>query len=203
MTRPQFQLLLLIGAVLLAGTCVLVLGPGRGARNDIGQTRADLNASRRGIFSTLDVGRRTLADASTQLQVAQQALEMQKQGLAIASGTRTDTHDVRLRTDEALQTVREVLAALGPISELRGQVDTVVRAVQAGVVLARSALTVAQQTLDTGVEALAVARTTLHELQASRALQQQLLDVARQTLEQTRQINAKLPGAPVFPTAAP
>jgi hypothetical protein len=202
-TRRQFQLLLLIGAVLLAGTITLVFGPGRGARNDIHQTRQDLNASRRGIFSTLDVGRKTLADANVQLQVAQQALELQKQGLAIASATSTDTRDVRRRTDEALQTVREVLEALGPISELKGQLDSVVRAVEAGVALARTALTVAQQTLDTGVEALTVAKQTLHELQVSRALQQQLLEVARLTLEQAKQINAKIPGVPVFPTVTP
>jgi hypothetical protein len=202
-TRRQFQLLLLIGAVLLAGTSVLVFGPGRGARNDIAHTRADLNASRRGIFSTLDVGRKTLADANVQLKVAEQSLEMQKEGLAIAATTSSDTHDVRLRTDEALATVREVLKALGPISELKGQVDTVVRAVEAGVVLARTALSVAQQTLSTGVEALAVARSTLHELQVSRALQEQLLAVARETLEQARQINAKFPGAPIFPTTSP
>ena len=52
-------------------------------------------------------------------------------------------------------------------------------------------------------QALAVARRTLHELELSRALQQQLLVVARLTLEQTKQINAKIPGVPVFPTAFP
>jgi hypothetical protein len=195
-TRRQFQLLLLIGAVLLAGTCVLIFGPARGARNDIGQVRADLSASRSGIFGTL-------ADANAQLEIAEQSLQTQQQGLALASATSTDVHEVRVQTDEALNIVRDVLKALGPISELKGQFDTVVKSVEVGVVLARAALSVAQQTLDTGVEALGVAKKTLHELQVSRALQQQLLDVARQTLEQTRQINAKFPGAPVFPTAAP
>lgn len=202
-TRRQFALLLLIGAVLLAGTCVLVFGPARGARNDIGQVRTDLNASRRGIFGTLDTAHKTLADATAQLRLTEQSLVIQQQGLSLATGAKQDTGAIRQQTQQALDTVREVLAALGPIRALKGQVQTVVRAVEAGVSLARSALAVAQQTLSTGQKALAVAVSTLHELQASFAVQQQLLVVARATLEQVKQINRKLPGVPVFPTTAP
>lgn len=203
MTRPQFRLMLVIGAVLLAATSALVFGPARGARNDIAQTRADLHVSRHGIFSTLDVGRATLADATTQLRLAEQALQLQKQGLAIAASTSADTHDVRQRTDEALQTVRQVLQALGPLTELKGRLDGAIRAVEAGVALARTALTVAEQTLDTGRQTLGLTRLMLHELEVSRSIQQELLTVARLTLEQARQINAKIPGAPIFPTARP
>lgn len=203
MTRHQFHLLLLIGAVLLSGTCVLLFGPARGARNDIAHTRKDLNVSRRGIYSTLEVGRRTLDDANAQLKLAQQALEMQQQGLVIASATSTNTHDVRLRTDEALRTVQDVLKELGPIRDLKGELDTVTKAVEAGVALARTTLSLARQTLDIGLQSLTVAKQTLAELQRSRAIQEELLRVARATLEQARQINAKFPGLPVFPTAAP
>jgi hypothetical protein len=203
MTPRHVQLLLVIGALLLAGTGVLVFGPARDAKNDISRTQQDLNVSRRGIFSTLDVGRRTLADATQQLRIAEESLQLQEQGLVIASATRNDTRAVREQTERALRTVRQVLAALGPVSELRHDLESTVRAVEAGVVLARTALTVARQTLDTGLQALTVAKQTLRELQVSRALQQQLLEVARLTLQQTRQINAKIPGVPVFPTARP
>jgi hypothetical protein len=203
MTPRHVQLLLVIGALLLAGTGVLVFGPARDAKNDISRTQQDLNVSRRGIFSTLDVGRRTLADATQQLRIAEESLQLQEQGLEIASATRNDTRAVREQTESALRTVRQVLAALGPVSELRHDLESTVRAVEAGVVLARTALTVARQTLDTGLQALTVAKQTLRELQVSRALQQQLLEVARLTLQQTRQINAKIPGVPVFPTARP
>lgn len=202
LTRKQFGLLLLIGAVLLAGTCVLVLGPAREARNDIGQVREDLNVSRRGIFGTLETGRKTLADATAQLRLTEQSLQIQQQGLSLASGAKQDTGAIRVQTQQALDTVRDVLAALGPISTLKGQIETVVRGVQAGVSLARSALAVAQQTLANGQRALAVAVSTLHELQTSVAVQRQLLAVAQQTLEQVREINRKFPGVPIFPTAA-
>jgi hypothetical protein len=209
-TRQQFAILLLIGAVLLAATCVLVFGPARGMRNDIGHMTKDLNVSRRGIYGTLDVGRKTLADATAQLHLAEQSLQIQQQGLAIAADSQHVGHiaadnstAIRAQTEQALQTVRDVLKALGPISDLKGQIETVVRGVQAGVSLARTALAVAQQTLATGQRALAVAVSTLHELTVSRQIQQQLLEVARQTLEQTKEINRKIPGLPVFPTAAP
>jgi hypothetical protein len=209
-TRQQFGLLLLIGAVLLAGTVVLIFGPARGARNDIGQVRKDLTVSRRGIYGTLDTGRKTLADATAQLRLAEQSLQIQQQGLVIAKDsqhvahtTAADTDAIRQQTERALKTVQDVLKALGPLSDLKGKIETVVKGVQAGVDLARTALAVAEQTLATGQRALAIAVSTLHELQVSRAIQQQLLDVARQTLAQTQEINRKIPGAPIFPTAAP
>lgn len=203
LSRLQFGILLLIGAVLLSGTCVLIFGPARGARNDIGQVREDLTVSRRGIFGTLDTGRQTLADATAQLRLTEQSLQIQRQGLSLATGAKQDTAAIRAQTEQALTTVHEVLAALGPISRLKGQLDTVVRSVEAGVSLARSALAVAQQTLANGQAALNVAITSLHELQASLAVQRQLLVVARQTLQQAREINRKIPGAPVFPAATP
>ncbi|MCU1592893.1 MAG: hypothetical protein JWO12_285 [Frankiales bacterium] len=203
LTRRQFGLLLLIGAVLLAGTCVLVFGPARGARNDIGHVRDDLNVSRRGIFGTLDTGRKTLAEATAQLRLTEQSLEIQQQGLSVAAAAKQDTGAIRAQTQQALDTVREVLAALGPISDLKGQIETVVKGVQAGVSLARSALAVAQQTLATGQRALAVAVSSLQQLRASLAVQRQLLVVAQQTLKQVQEINRKFPGAPIFPTAAP
>jgi hypothetical protein len=200
-TRAQLGIVLLIGAVLLAGTCVLVFGPARGARNDIGQVRTDLTVSRRGIFSAL-------ADATVQLHLAEQSLQIQQQGLGIAKDSQhvahlaaDDTEAIRVQTEQALTTVRDVLAAVGPISELKGSLGTVVKQVEAGVSLARTALAVAQQTLATGQAALAVAVSTLDALHASLDVQRQLLDVARQTLEQAKEINRKIPGLPVFPSA--
>jgi hypothetical protein len=188
-TRAQLGIVLLIGAVLLAGTCVLVFGPARGARNDIGQVRTDLTVSRRGIFSAL-------ADATVQ-----QGLGIAKDSQHVAHLAADDTEAIRVQTEQALTTVRDVLAAVGPISELKGSLGTVVKQVEAGVSLARTALAVAQQTLATGQAALAVAVSTLDALHASLDVQRQLLDVARQTLEQAKEINRKIPGLPVFPSA--
>jgi hypothetical protein len=51
----------------------------------------------------------------------------------------------------------------------------------------------ARQTQQTTALILRQAQLTLAQLEQSRNLQSQLLDVARQTLQQTRQINHKLP----------
>jgi hypothetical protein len=106
------------------------------------------------------------------------------------------------RTDEALSTVKRVLRALGPLRKLRGQIADVVRSVQAGVAIARAALDVAHRTLATGAAALAVAQRTLAVLQQSRDIQLQALRVARETLHQTVEINRKIPTPPVFPTTS-
>jgi hypothetical protein len=66
--------------------------------------------------------------------------------------------------------------------------------------VARAALTVAHRTLNTGEAALAVARRTLNVLEQSRNIQTQQLQTARQTLQQTIEINRKIPTPPVFPT---
>lgn len=205
MTRRQFSLLLVIGAVLLAGTCVLIFGPARGARNDISDVQHDLNASRRGIYTQLEVARGNLADANRQLRLTEQSLVLQQQGLQIArSGEQAaqsaaqSTQQIEQQTAATLATVRQVIDALGPLQDLKGKIDTIVRGVEAGVMLARTTLDVAQQTLATGKAALAVAVSTLTTLKESKALQEQLLQVAKLTLEQTREINRKIPGAPVF-----
>lgn len=101
-----------------------------------------------------------------------------------------------------LTTVKQVVAALGPLQQLQGKMNDVVSGVQAGVALARSTLALAQQTLSTGKDALQTALVTLDTLRQSRTLQQQLLDVARQTLQQVQEINKKITGAPIFPAAA-
>jgi hypothetical protein len=84
-------------------------------------------------------------------------------------------------------TVRQVLAALGPLRNLR-----------AAVRLARSTLAVARQTLFTGKAGLHLALATLRTLRESRDIQAQLLEVARQTLRQTQEINRKFPIPPIF-----
>jgi hypothetical protein len=201
--RSHVGLAAAIGAVLLASLAALLFGPARGARDDIGHVRKDLAASRTGIYQTLDTGRASLADADRTLRATETSLQVQQQGLAISSqalqtaqGTGQDVAAIRSQTDAALATVRQVIAALGPLQTLKGDVETVVT-------LARTALGVAQQTLATGQQALEVARTTLATLRQSRDIQQQLLDVARSTLQQTQEINRKIPLPPVFGAATP
>lgn len=130
----------------------------------------------------------------------EQGLQVAVQSQQLAELTATDTQAILEQTTATLQTVREVAAALGPLEQLDERVETVVTGVEAGVRLAQATLTTAEQTLATGREALAVARETLATLQRSEQVQRELLEVARQTLEETRQINRKIPGAPVFPT---
>ena len=201
MTRGQFGVLLLIGAVLLAGTLALVFGPGRGLREDIGDVQDDLASSQKGIYGTLGTGRESLAVVRQQLAGAERSLVLQRQGLEVAQAAEQDTTAIRAQTDAALQTVREVSRALGGVDAVGKDVATLVRSAEQGVRLARAALAVAEQTLATGQQALAVARETLSTLQQSKAVQDQLLEVARQTLEEARRIDRKIPGAPVFPAA--
>ncbi|MCW2616392.1 MAG: hypothetical protein JWN08_3386 [Frankiales bacterium] len=208
LTGRQLAVLLLVGAVLLAATSFLVLGPGRGVRNDVTSLRTDLSASRGGIFATLGTGREALAGARLQLRLTEQSLAVQEQGLEVAVEGERDAQTaaraseaILVQTREALALVREVTAALGPLDRLEEQVDSVVAGVEQGVRLAQSALRVAEQTLATGQQALTVARDTLASLRRSEQVQRELLATARATLEQTRQINRKIPGVPIFPTA--
>lgn len=190
-----------IGLVLLAGVLVLVFGPARGMRNDIHHVSGEITASRAGIYSQLDTVR-------AQLDVAKSSLTMQEQGLQVAVQTQKDTgaavqstQAILDQTRQALALVQQVAQALGPLDQFGGKVDTVVQDVQQTVQLGQAALAVAQQTLSTGQQALSVAKDTLATLQRSEQIQAELLATAKATLEQTRQINAKIPGAPVFPTA--
>lgn len=69
-SRPQRVLLIVIATVLLAGLLALVLGPARGLRNDIGLVQ-DLDASRDGIFGTLETGRASLGELREQLALTE------------------------------------------------------------------------------------------------------------------------------------
>jgi hypothetical protein len=206
-SRRHRALLLVIVTVLLAGVLALVFGPGRGLRTDIALVSDDLDASRDGIFLTLDTGRQTLEGVRQQLQLTENSLVVQEQGLEvavasqrIAETTAEDTEAILDQTTSTLQTVREVTAAMGPLGELDGKIEGVVMSVEAGIRLARSTLTIAEQTLATGQQALVVARDTLATLKRSEQIQLDLLDVARKTLQQAEEINRKIPGAPIFPT---
>jgi chromosome segregation ATPase len=210
LTGRQKSLALLVGVVLLVSVTALIFGPARGAREDIGHVRKDLNASRTGIYQTRDTLAATLQGITAQLQTTQQSLEIQQQGLTVARDTQritqtaTDnTEAIRAQTASTLDMVRQVLAALAPLQKLPEDIDSITDNIQTAVSLARTALDVGQQTLSTGRQALAIATSTLDTLRQSRDIQAQLLATARQTLEQTRQINAKLPLVPVFPTQAP
>jgi len=202
-TRRHRGLAAVIAFVLLAGTLALIFGPARGMRTDIVNVSDDLDASRDGIFLQLDTAR-------TQLGLTEQSLMVQEQGLVVAVEAEKDTtvaaqstQEILTQTREALTLVREVTQALGPLDQLPEKIGTVVRSVEQALEVARATLAIAQQTLETGRQALAVAQDTLATLKRSEQIQAQLLQTARETLEQTRQINAKIPGAPIFPTASP
>jgi ABC-type transporter Mla subunit MlaD len=126
------------------------------------------------------------------------AVEAEKDATSAAQATQ----EILDETRATLQLVRDVTESLGPLDQLDDKVDSVVRNVEQALQVARQTLRVAQQTLDTGQQALAVARDTLATLKRSEQIQLQLLDTARATLEQTREINRKIPGAPIFPTTA-
>ena len=200
MTRKQLGILLLISAVLLGGTLALIFGPARGMRTDIVNVSDDLDASRDGIFLQLNTAR-------AQLGLTEQSLQIQETGLEVAVEAEKDTtvaaqstRELLEETRATLKLVREVTQALGP--DVGRKVDMLVGDVEQAVRLARQTLAVAQQTLETGQRALAVARDTLATLKRSEQIQVELLKTAQATLEQTREINRKIPGAPVFPTTA-
>lgn len=198
LARGHALLLLLVVALLLSGVLALVFGPGRGLRTDIVNVSDDLDASRDGIFLQLDTAR-------TQLGLTEQSLQVQQAGLEVAVEAERDTtvaaqstRELLEETRAALQLVREVQRSLGP--DVGRKVDLLVDDVEQAVALARQTLVVAQRTLETGQQALAVARDTLATLRSSEQLQRELLVTAQETLEEVREINRKIPGAPVFPT---
>ena len=200
-TRRHKAMLLVLAAIVLGAVCALVFGPARGARDDIGRLRADQDVSRGYIH-------RQLETVGAQLTVAQRSLGVQRQGLVIAArsqqlvgATSRSTTDILGDTDQALSTVRQALAALQPLRQLRTAVRTTSHAVTVGLQVARGALDVARSTLQNGEQALAVARRTLATLEQSRTIQQQLLAVARRTLAEARHIDRKIPTPPVFPAA--
>jgi hypothetical protein len=208
LSRRQTMILVALLVLSVAATGVVLLGPARGAREDIGHVQTDLDATRGGIRATLQVSRRTLSQLSAQLEVTQTSLEIQQEGLGVArrsqrvaGSTARATESIRRQTAETLATIRQVIAALGPLRELRGDLSTVTEGVQAGVALARSTLDVGRQALRDGKQALDVAITTLETLKRSEQVQRDLLVVGRRTLEQVVQINRKLPTPPVFPAA--
>jgi chromosome segregation ATPase len=190
-----------IALLLLAGVLALVFGPARGMRTDIVNVSDDLDASRDGIFLQLDTAR-------TQLGIAEQSLQIQEQGLAVAVEVERETEvaaqssqEILDQTREALALVREVTRALGPLDQLDDKIESVVANVEQTVRIAQQTLQVAERTLATGQQALAVAQDTLATLKRSEQIQRELLDTAQATLEEVREINRKIPGAPIFPTA--
>jgi hypothetical protein len=202
------QKLILTGLLVLSvlATGLVLFGPARGAREDIGHVRTDLFATRQHTASTVVVSQRTLTKLAAELQTTQSSLKIQKQGLDVATSserlagdTAQTTESIRRQTAGAIATTTRVIAALGPLGRLRGDIDTVVESVQAGVVLARTTLDVGRQALRDGRRALAVAVSTLETLKRSERVQQDLLEVGRQTLAQVTEINRKLPVPPVFP----
>lgn len=93
---------------------------------------------------------------------------------------------------------------LGPARGTRDDISSVrsdLAVAQQGLTLARdlrygaghTTVIVAQQTLRTGKQALTTATATLQTLTTSLDVQRQQLAVAQQTLEQTREINRKIP----------
>lgn len=209
LSRDQKLILVILLVVSMAATSAILFGPARGARQDIGGLHVDLHAARGDIHDTLGVSRRTLAEVSAQLRTTKTSLEIQEQGLGvakssqrIAGGAARDTETIRRQTAATLSTVRQVIAALGPLRTLRGDLSTVVRSVRAGVALAQTTLEVGRQALRDGKRALGVAITTLDTLKRSEQVQRDLLAVGRQTLQQVTEINRKIPVPPVFPTTA-
>jgi hypothetical protein len=181
----------LIVAIVLTASGALIFGPARGARNDLAHVRTDLHASRSGIFQTVRV-------LTGQLETTQQLLLVQQRGLSVARETQRIARTASQHTDDLLNqttmmvlTIRQVLAALRPLRHL-----------QVAIRLARSTLAVARQTLSTGRAALQTALASLRTLRQSRDIQAHLLQVARQTLRVTREIDRKLPTPPIFPAAS-
>lgn len=154
-SRRQKLILGVLLVLSVTATGLVLFGPGRGAREDLAHLRTDLHGTRAGVATTASVSRRTLDELSAELQTTQKSLEIQVQGLSvarssqrIAGSTARSTETIRRQTVAALATTRHVLAALGPLRKLRGDVTMVTAGVQAGVALARTTLEVGRQTLE-------------------------------------------------------
>ena len=199
MTKRQFGVLMLIMAVLLGGTLALIFGPARGMRTDIVNVSDDLDASRDGIFLQLNTARTQLGLTAQSLQIQETGLEVAVEAEKDTTVAATSTRELLEETRATLQLVREVTRSLGP--DVGQKVDMLVQDVEQALAVARQTLAVAQRTLAVGQETLAVARDTLATLKRSEQLQIDLLETAKATLEQARQINRKIPGAPIFPEA--
>jgi hypothetical protein len=192
---------LVLAAVFIAATGALLFGPARGARDDLSHVRHDLRASRSGIFQTVRILTGQLETTQRLLLTQERGLSVAKQSQRIARTTSQHTADLLQETATMVSTIRQVLAALGPLRRLRGDINDVVAGVRAGVHLAESTLSVARQTLATGQAALQTALATLRTLQQSRDIQAQQLQVARETLRETENIDRKIPSLPIFPAA--
>lgn len=193
---------LVVAIFVLAAACSLIFGPGRGAREDLHQVRTD-------VAETVRIGHTTLARLESQLRKTQRSLRVQQQSLRVVRDTQAITatgvrsaENIEQQTVQAVAMLRRVITALGPLQRLQGDIDTVVDGVEAGVVLARSALDVARTTLDDGKRALAIAEETLRTLSRSEQIQIQLLRTARATLQETTEINSKIPFPPIAPTSS-
>lgn len=133
-------MLLLVLGVLLAGLLVLLFGPARGMRNDIGQLSTGLSTSRGDIYGQFGTGReQQLSPPRAQLETTERSLVIQEQGLQVAVAAERDatsaaqaTQATQDQTREALTLVREVTQALGPLDQLDEKVDSVVRSVEQG-----------------------------------------------------------------------
>jgi chromosome segregation ATPase len=207
LSRRQLTMLVLLLVLSVGATAALVFGPGRGARQDLGETQRDLESAQDGIYQQLDILQQQLTTLTAQLETTQESLKVQQTGLdvarsseQIAGQTLRSTESIRVQTTQTLGRLDRVITALGPLRRLKGDLETVVEGVRAGVELARTTLQLAQQTLQNGKDALHVARSTLDTLLRSEGIQRDLLQVARQTLAQVTEVNRKLPQPPIFPT---
>jgi hypothetical protein len=189
--RRRLLALIVTVVVIITASGALIFGPARGARDDLSHVRADLHASRSGIFHTVRILTGQLRTTQQLLVTQERALAVAKESQRLARTTAEHTSDLLNQTTMMVSTVRQVLAALGPLHDLR-----------AAVRLARSTLAVARQTLSTGKTGLRLALATLRTLRDSRDIQAKLLEVARRTLRETQEIDRKMPIPPIFPATA-
>jgi hypothetical protein len=179
---------LAIVVLVLASLLVLLLGPGRGAREDL--ATMDRNVALQ------------LGEIQTQVELTDELVE--RSGTLIALAAALEERAARLEElaeelggqgEDALEIARRLDLRSAELVELAARLD--LRAAELVGLTVRSVEVAEQQ--------LGISQQLTGQLDASLDLQRAAVDVARQTLQEVREINDKIPpptGGGILPGAA-
>ncbi len=152
MTRSERVIGSLIAAVVLIGVLVLVFGPARGLRNDIGAQRQLIAAQLATLESQLQVVTLRLEETRSTRKLTAQNLEdvtrtrqLTEQGLAGARRTRELAEQALEQASAGLELAQRTLVA---VESIEGDVESAVALLREQTELTRELLQVAGATLE-------------------------------------------------------
>lgn len=152
MPRPERVIGSLIATVVLLGLLVLLLGPARGLRNDIGAQRELIAAQLATLEAQLEVVTLQLDETRSTRQLTAQNLEevtrtrmLTEEGLAEARRTREVAEQTLAQARAGLELAERTLVA---VESIEGDVEAAVALLREQAALTRELLQVARATLD-------------------------------------------------------